>query len=87
MTASDGGWAIMWARADRFDYTLGPALRIADIKNMGKDLAPEELRICPEFAGGPARPAIFFDFRGAKTRKSLKKSRAARAKDDHLDHR
>ena len=28
-------------------YTLGPPLRIPDIKNMGRDLAPEELRICP----------------------------------------
>ena len=28
-------------------YTLGPALRIADVKNMGKDLALEELRISP----------------------------------------
>ena len=34
-------------------YTLGPALRIPDIKNMGKDLAPEELRICPRLMGGP----------------------------------
>ena len=25
----------------------GRGLRIADIKNMGRDLAPEELRICP----------------------------------------
>ena len=28
-------------------YTLGPALRIPHVKNMGKDLALEELRICP----------------------------------------
>ena len=28
-------------------YTLGPALRIPNVKNMGKDLALEELRICP----------------------------------------
>ena len=31
-------------------YTLsrfGPPLRIADVKNVGKDLAPEELRIYP----------------------------------------
>ena len=26
-------------------YTFGPALRIADVKNLGKDFAPEELRI------------------------------------------
>ena len=29
------------------DYTLGPPLRIPNIKNIGRDLAPEELRICP----------------------------------------
>ena len=34
-----------------------------DIKNLGKDLAPEELRICPEFTGGPAREAKKCDFR------------------------
>ena len=28
-------------------YTFGPALRILHVKNMGKDLALEELRICP----------------------------------------
>ena len=28
-------------------YTLGPGLRIPIIKNMGKALALEELRICP----------------------------------------
>ena len=44
--------AFYWAA-----YTLGPALRIPDIKNLGKELAPEELRICPEFTGGPAREA------------------------------
>ena len=34
-------------------YTLGPPLRIADIKNMGKDFAPEDLRICPWPSHGP----------------------------------
>ena len=29
------------------DYTLGPPLRIPNIKNMGRDLAPKRLRICP----------------------------------------
>ena len=28
-------------------YTLDSPLRIPIIKNMGRDLAPEELRICP----------------------------------------
>ena len=28
-------------------YTLGPVLRIADIKNMGRNFAPEGLRIFP----------------------------------------
>ena len=30
-----------------YSYTPGAPLRIADIKNMGKHLAPEELRISP----------------------------------------
>ena len=40
-------------------YTLGPALRIPDVKNMGKDLAPEELRISPSEAltATPEEPA------------------------------
>ena len=29
------------------EYTLGPPLRIPDVKNVGRDLALEELRICP----------------------------------------
>ena len=32
-------------------YTLGPGLRIPIIKNMGKALALEELRICPMAQG------------------------------------
>ena len=28
-------------------YTLGSPLRIPDVKNLGRDLAPEGLRICP----------------------------------------
>ena len=41
-------------------YTLGPALRIPNIKNMGKNLAPEELRIspriCPAYCAAPSVP-------------------------------
>ena len=33
--------------APKMYYTLGPPLRILHIKNMGMDLAPERLRICP----------------------------------------
>ena len=32
-------------------YTLGPALRILHVKNLGNDLRPEELRICPRLTG------------------------------------
>ena len=42
----------------RHPYTLGPALRILHVKNVGKDLAPEELRIshdCPMGHGGPEK--------------------------------
>ena len=52
---------------------------------MGRDLAPEELRIshdCPKGHEDQRK----FGFTGAITSKFLKKSRAARAKDDHLDH-
>ena len=35
-------------------YTFGPALRIPDVvKNMGKDFAPEDLRISPRPMGSP----------------------------------
>ena len=40
-----------------FEYTLGPALRIADVKNMGKDLALEELRISPRDQRSLGAPA------------------------------
>ena len=33
-------------------YTLGPPLRILHVKNMGRILAPERLRICPWAHGG-----------------------------------
>ena len=33
--------------AGESEYTLGPALRIPDVKNMGRDVALEMLRICP----------------------------------------
>ena len=62
-------------------YTLGPPLRILHVKNVGKDLAPEELRICPLLAGGPTGQQIFAIL-DANTQKSFKKSRAARAKVD-----
>ena len=29
------------------EYTFGLALRTPNVKNVGKDLAPEALRICP----------------------------------------
>ena len=48
---------------------------------MGKDLAPEELRICPLLTGGPAGQQNFAIL-DANTQKSFKKSRAARAKVD-----
>lgn len=34
-----------------WEYTLGPALRTPDIKNLGMDFVPERLRTCP-CAGG-----------------------------------
>ena len=78
-------------------YTLGPALRIADIKNMGRDLAWEELRICPWLAHEPWGPERILDFllhkhqnprkNRAKTSKSSKRWRAARAKTHRFDHR
>ena len=42
-------WVVVWLLAAKLHYTLGPTLRIPDIKNMGRDLALEELRICPGF--------------------------------------
>ena len=61
-----------------FHYTLGPAIRIPYYKNMGKDLAPEELRICPLLAGGPAGQQNFAIL-DANTQKSFKKiARCAR---------
>ena len=62
-------------------YTLGPPLRILHVKNVGKDLAPEELRICPLQAGGPAGKQNFAIL-DANTQKSFKKSRVAQAKVD-----
>ena len=46
------------SRSSRLRYTLGPALRIRGIKNMGRDLALEELRISHDMgAGGVKRVA------------------------------
>eukprot|EP00966_Prymnesium_polylepis_P293357 6775677-Prymnesium_polylepis.1 len=36
-------------------YTSGPGLRIPGVKNMGKDLDPEEIRISPRPMGPPRR--------------------------------
>ena len=41
--------------SDTHRYTFGPALRIPDIKNLGKDLAPEELRILGNSTFGHCR--------------------------------
>ena len=55
MTIGGGEYLTCWGDARvgqhliKRHYTLGPALRIPDIKNMGRDLALEELRICPGF--------------------------------------
>ena len=72
----------------RVSYTFGPPLRIANIKNMGKDLAPEKLRICPcdrpMATMGHRNQRKIWIFRCINV-KILKKSRAARAK-DYLDH-
>ena len=62
--------------------TLGSPIRIPNYKNLGVDLAPEELRICP-WAVGTRK---FSGFSGAITSKSLKKSRCARP-DDQLHDR
>ena len=69
-------------RPPGFPYTLGSPLRIPNIKNVGKDLAPEELRICPEFAGGPARPAKNCDFTCQNAKILEKIARCARHGDD-----
>ena len=42
-----GFGAIKDPALSRFGYTLGSPLRIPNVKNMGRDLAPKELRICP----------------------------------------
>ena len=52
-------------RADQ-GYTLGPPLRIPDIKNVGKDLAPEELRISHDCPMGHGRPEQILDFQVQK---------------------
>ena len=55
-------------------YTFGPPLRTPNVKNLGKDLAPEQLRTCPWIVG----TRKFFGFSGAITSNPLK-NRAARA--------
>ena len=44
-------------------YTLGPALRMADIKNMGRDLALEELRMSHDCPVGHGDQSKFWIFR------------------------
>ena len=60
----------------------GP-LRTPNIKNLGKDSAPEELKTCPWVVG----TRKFSGFSGAMTPKSLKKSRCARQDDQRHLHR
>ena len=48
-------------------YTFGPPLRIPDIKNVGKDLAPEELRISHDCPMGHGRPEKILDFQVQKS--------------------
>ena len=59
-------------------YTLGPALRIPDIKNMGRDLALEELRISHDCPVGHGDQSKFWIFR-CKNVKILDKNCALRA--------
>jgi hypothetical protein len=73
-------------RDNAYVYTLDSPLRIPDVKNMGKDFAPEELRISHDCPMGHEHQRKFWIFR-CKNVKILEKSRAARAKDDRFDHR
>ena len=56
------GGVFPWLR-HRPVYTLGAALRILHVKNLGMDFAPEELRICPYLSHGPWGPEKFSAFR------------------------
>ena len=64
-------------------YTLGPALRTPDVKNLGTDLAPEELRTCPWVAREAPQARLFGGFSGA-TKPTSVKSRALRAPPMHF---
>ena len=46
-----GGVGQVYAKRAEETYTFGPALRIANVKNMGKNLAPNVLRIFPRSVG------------------------------------
>ena len=77
-----GSVTVVYLISEVPNYTLGSPIRIPNYKNLGVDLAPEELRICPWAVGTRKKSG----FSPAIMSKSLKKSRCARP-DDQLHDR